>query len=716
MAVPDDLNQALEAHRSGDWERAERVYRALLARNGDHVDANMLLGLLLTQCGQAEEGVALLHKANRLSPGNATILANLGLACQEAGRHGEAEQAYQEALNLAPDNVTVLNNLGSLYQDTGRRREAEECYRRVILLDPDFVQAYFNLGQLYRLSGDFLQAVSWYEQAVARHSGYLDAYFKLGKTYTLLERYTEARRVLDRAIEMAPQMAQGWFLRGELSYLQQRYDQAASDLHQAVALQSGFAEALFYLGNIARARNDPVSAMGFYRQALQSRPDYQDARANLVGVLNQLGHYSEALAVSEASLAETIGRESLDLAVNRATALYRSGRFREAMALFEQCLAVDPDYLPAKKGLIGVYCWSTPKRRRAVELADEVLAEIPDDVETHWNLSQILLWLGELDRGWDEYEWGLRPGGGRAGVTLPLPVWNGEDLRGRRLIVTAEQGIGDEVLFASCVPDLLAECRGEVILYCDPRLVSLYERSFPGAGVIGGSKETAAQRLAGVKADCYLSIGSLPRFFRRRAADFPASNVYLVPDPMRVACWRERLQGLGEGLKVGIAWRSGIRDPIRDRGYTELDQWKVLFDIPGIEIVNLQYGECRHEIEAVEQRYSVRIHRLPEIDLFNDLDDLTALLRALDLVIVAGISTYVFSGAVGQRTFLTGAVPYLCCGFDYMPWLPAVTPLGTHAQTLLQSFERIPQVIEEAKKARDRCPPAARGSAARNAE
>ena len=204
----------------------------------------------------------------------------------------------------------------------------------------------------------------------------------------------------------------------------------------------------------------------------------------------------------------------------------------------------------------------------------------------------------------------------------PYPRWQGESLSGRTILVHSEQGVGDELLFATCLPDLLAQA-GHVVVECDARLVDLFSRSFPTATIYGAT----LGRRTSPPIDVYCPIGSLPRYTRATLAAFPLRPGYLVPDRARVAHWQNRLAALGPGLRVGLSWRSRASRPVAPY-YTQLSQWGAVLSLPGIHWINVQYDDYGAELETVAQQWGVRIQHWPDLDTLADLDGVAALMAA----------------------------------------------------------------------------------------
>jgi tetratricopeptide (TPR) repeat protein len=324
----------------------------------------------------------------------------------------------------------------------------------------------------------------------------------------------------------------------------------------------------------------------------------------------------------------------------------------------------------------------------------------PDDPDIHFNRSLLLLSRGQFETGWKEYEYGLACGE-RQPAFQDFPRWRGESLTGKTLLVCAEQGLGDEIMFASILPEIIGQA-GDCIVECDAKLVPIFKRSFPSATVMRRRMpgETARERLPHV--DLQTPVGSLPLLRRNQLEDFPRHGSYLKADTERVAYWKTRLDELGSGLKVGISWRGGVPKTGRDRRSLPLVEWHPLLQHKGVHLVSLQYTECSAEIAALEQAHGIKLTHWQEA--IDDYDETAALLCALDLVITVQTAVFHLSGALGRPVW--GLVPlpaewrYLNTG-ERLPWYPSArlfrqTERGDWANVIGRVAEALAQLADSA--------------------
>jgi hypothetical protein len=286
---------------------------------------------------------------------------------------------------------------------------------------------------------------------------------------------------------------------------------------------------------------------------------------------------------------------------------------------------------------------------------------------------------GRLTEAWTDHEERLNPAFAQAThFAIPAPRWDGEDLSGRKLLIVGEQGLGDEIMLASMIGDLIERTgpTGKVMLAVDQRLVPLFQRSFPAAYVgpeMHTKNDTRPVRLVpwaeGDKApDYYTPIGSLLRHLRSNIESFVA-RAYLKADPARVRHWLHRLEALGPGPYVGISWKSMLVTTPRKKFFSALEDWAPVLETTQVKFVSLQYGDCKAELDAVRTKHGVTITDFADIDLTNDIDDKAALCEALDLVVSAPTAPAMLAAATGTETWLLTAGPlWQQLGTDRYPW------------------------------------------------
>ncbi len=432
----------------------------------------------------------------------------------------------------------------------------------------------------------------------------------------------------------------------------------------------GNAEILFRLGVIYGGSGLLAAAEATLERAAQVDPqsaDILNARANvawLQAAWEDAGrHFRAALELEP--------RNAIVWA-NFGLCLHDAGKLQEASAAVARALEIDPAHPDAlvNAALVRLDLADTDGSRAFLQRA---LLAAPEFPEAHALNAQLLLRDERYAEGWREYEWRLRCAEARDREQAALPRWDGAGDHSRGLMVYAEQGLGDQIMFASCLPDVMmkvARCDVE----CDARLAALFSRSFPGI-VFHPQAADLARPWAEARPNeaSQIHLGSLPQLFRGDGHCFPRHHGYLKPDSAKAAYWTDQLASLGEGLKVGIAWRGGVPRTRQSMRSIPLPEWLPLLQCRGIHFVSLQHGRCEAELAEIRLTENVRIaHWRRAAD---DCDELAALIAGLDIVITVCGTVVHLAGALGRPAWVfVPACPewrYRGAG-DTMPWYPSV--------------------------------------------
>ena len=307
--------------------------------------------------------------------------------------------------------------------------------------------------------------------------------------------------------------------------------------------------------------------------------------------------------------------------------------------------------------------------QKCIDLINKARALDPELKDHHWNLALAHLELGHWKIGFDLYHQGVL---GKERLNLnywasgKTPVWDGSP--DKTVVVYGEQGVGDEIMFASCLPDAIKDCK-QVILDCHPRLEKLFRRSFPSIEIHGTRKSNEldwAVERGGI--DAAIAIGSLPMYYRSRDTSFPAyTNGYLRVDPDRVAHYRSRMKALGPGPYIGIAWCGGTKKTRYDLRSIGLQDWQTILR-QDARFLSVHYMPGAGADAA---KYDIPHWQ----DAIDDLDEQAALVRACDLVISVNQTVVHLAGALAKRTWvLTPSKPAWRYGLtgERMIWYPTI--------------------------------------------
>ena len=488
-----------------------------------------------------------------------------------------------------------------------------------------------------------------------------------------------------KALEKDKSNGFAWYLTG-IAY-ERAGDFAASigAYETALTLIPDHAQVANDLGRLAFRMGMPVQAEKFFRHFLAAHPGHVEGVNNLACALRGQRRFDDAIEVLRPAIINAPG--SVQLWNTMGTVVAEQGDYPNAEIFFQEVLRLDPEF---HKGLynLGNARLALGDAAGALEANEAALARVAAEDERQMirlSRSTILIALGRIREGWDEYEARLHPQfSDTTHFLFDRPRWEpGADLAGKSLLVCAEQGLGDEILFSNVLPDIVERLgpEGRLTLAVEPRLVELFQRTYPQARVgyhatydVGGKTIRYApfliKEMEGI--DLWAPMASLLREYRRTVESFPARAAFITPDPARVAHWKRVLEEQAPpGPKVGLLWKSASDRDARHRYFSPFEAWEPVLQTRGVSFVNLQYGDCAEELAQAERDFGARIWTPPGIDLKQDLDDVAALGAALDLVVGFSNASFNLAAAGGTPVWLIstpGSWPRL--GTLRYPWYP----------------------------------------------
>jgi tetratricopeptide (TPR) repeat protein len=472
----------------------------------------------------------------------------------------------------------------------------------------------------------------------------------------------------------------GAFERGLKLSSQGRHLEAIEQYERALDEKPDDVQVLFALGNTARALELAQPAEQFYRRVLAQEPNRLEALVNLANLLRKQGQF----AAAEALLLPALARDPqvAELCLTLGSTYREAGDYERAALHYRQALKQRPDYAAALANLADLLT-GEDDREEALALYDRAVVSEPGNAQARLNRAVLHLLRGSLKEGWRDYAARLKLPGKAPVAEHKLAKWNGESLNRTRLLVTAEQGIGDQVMFVSMIPELAKRAAtedGSVILECDPRLTKLLARSFTDVTVHGWDVTTRNGVLharydwlkAAGGANAAIEMGSLPRLMRSNLDDFPQSNAFLKPDPLDSVRWGGFLATAGAGPFIGICWRSGNMTGHRTLQYAPLQAWAAFIaKLPGT-ILSVQYDAREEEVEALEAMSGRTIFVPPALDQKNDLDQTVGMLSSLDAVVTAPTAVAWLAAGAGVDTYkILYDSSWTSFGQAYEPFAPS---------------------------------------------
>lgn len=509
-------------------------------------------------------------------------------------------------------------------------------------------------------AGDFATALDLCDRVLTVAPLHPDALMVKGLAARRSGRTAMAAALLRAALAADPDHTGVWSNLADLSDVEGDAEAALAAYRRVNTLAPGDTRALSCLARLHATRWELDAAMAITQIMTALSPERADLYAHLGELASVTGRHCEAhthlrravqLAPHSASFHHTLG-----LALLTA---WEEG----ALAPLRRALALQPDLADAWVA-IGDQLARNRDFSAAHNAFRRALVLRPDEDAVRSRLRFAEIRLGRYEAWWDSWN-ATRPyDPGLPEVLLQLPSWEGQDGPGRRLLVTSEEGLGDEILFASCLPDVIAR-PGHVTVACNPRLTRLFARSFPGATVV------PATATASLAADHRIALGGLPGILRRTRASFLNRVSFLAADPKATADWRARLGANGRPI-VGLSWHT-VASETRCIPLPDLAD-ALAPGADGTTLASLQYGEHTAALAAASARIGVPIADVGSGKPDQDLDGWAAQVAACDLVITIDNTTAHMAGALGIETWILLPVEAeIRWEFDqtHSPWYPS---------------------------------------------
>jgi len=561
----------------------------------------------------------------------------LRLAKKTAKEHSkeEAKRIYRDILVKFPKNKRAMDGLKGL---TGER--VSEVFK---VQDPSQDQQQL-LVNLYN-DGQLKHALEQANILLQEFPSSIFLYNISGAVYKGLGQLDSSIEAYKKAIAIDPAYAAPYSNMGNVLREQNKLEEAIAAYKKALALNPNFADAYYNMGNALKEQGKLEETIAAYKKALALNPNYFDVYNNMGNVFQDQGKLEEALNAFNKALAYR--PNCAEVYYNMGATLVDQGKLEKGIEAYKKALAINPDYADAFNNMGNVFK-DQGNLEGAIEAYSKALAINPDYSDCHNNLSFALLNIGKVKEGLDEYEW--RWTSSKLSTRkrqFSQPLWDGQkSLRDKRILLWCEQGVGDTINWSSLLPRVASQAE-HCILECQEKLVPLLSRSFPNIEVKPENRTLDSKR---DDFDFHLPMGSLYRHFISEISQNTKATAFLVPDPVRVNFWRDRLRSLGKGPYVGLSWKSADMSAKRLPNYASTSDLSPVLTLPGVTFINLQYTDFADDLSKIQNELGVTVHNFDDLDHYDDLLDVAALCAALDVTVSTTSAVPFVSAGVGTLT------------------------------------------------------------------
>lgn len=537
------------------------------------------------------------------------VLQRLGSAWQDYQR-GEIDRALttvQDILNSDPRQSTAWVLKGIIAKTQGDFKGAESAYQRAAECNPEDGDAWFNLSNLLKQQGRRDEAITAARRASAIRRAWVAPLLSLAELMRDGKEFNAALNYSQRASLVAPENIEVWINLGNTWYAKEMFEDAFNAYGKGLAIDP------FHIGCLV----------------------------NSALALEKMGRYGSALVMAQRVLSAVPRHRQSSLL--KARMLRMMGHFAQERKVYLDWVAVDTQddevkHLLAELGNAqAVRAMNQDRPLSAGICIDEAVAYAPENATYHFNRALVLLHNGEYKAGFEAYEWRLKLS------NIPphpsrYPIWQGEPLLGKTILLHNEQGFGDALQFIRFAPRLV-ELGARVLVEVQPELKSLIAALPWVAAVV--SKGDAYP--AGI--DFKLSILSLPHRLKLGVADISPPR-YLYPDPQKLAKWDNRLGD--RRPRVGMVWAGSPTNATEHLRAPGLGVLSKLWSNGDIQFVLIQKGGGRQALDGMTLPANVT----DVGDEISDFSDTAAIMDSLDLMISSDTSTAHLAGALGGRLWV----------------------------------------------------------------
>lgn len=664
---------ALVASASKDYAQGEALFLRAISISPGFAVAHANYAAALNEAGRHEEAITSYGRAIAIKPDYVEALRKRSHILTRLERFEEAERDLAKVIFCDPENASTYYSHGNVLLALRRYDDAIACYETLTTLKPQDANAWNNHGSSLVLIKKHEEAISSFDKALLLQADQFDVLCNRGKALMTLNRHEEALSSFDKAIMLHPENAYAYSNRGAILHHLSRFDEAIDAFEKAILINPDDAEFHQNRGCSLARLGRFEEALGGFNQSIAINPDRPDAYNNRGNAYKSLRQYDKGLADYDKAIA--LAPDSANAFYNRGVLLHEINRLEEAFASYQKAIEITPDDAKTYNNLSSV-CMYLMRIEEGLFYSGKAM-ELEPEVPDHYISTAVLLqFAGRLDEahvhlekaislregyarplfakallcllqqkfeeGWSLYEW-RKETEKKTGVhSLPKPIWTGaQELRGKTILVTWEQGLGDTIQFCRYIT-LLHE-RGARVLFSPHKVLRGLLGSFDAKFLIVDQENLTMDY------DYQSSLLSLPMAFKTDISNIPSAARYLKAEDERVRDWRNKIGGAG--FKIGICWQ-GSREKVDIGRSFPLVMFRNLCSIPGVRLISLQKGDGVSQLEDLPVDMAVET-------LGDDFDtgpdaflDSAAVIECCDLVITSDTSIAHLAGALGAKTWM----------------------------------------------------------------
>ena len=525
-----------------------------------------------------------------------------------------AEELYQSILKEYPNHALALTLLGTISIQRKKPKQAIEFFNKSIQSNPQEPLSFCNLGIAEYQLKRYESSLKNLNFAIKIKPDYAEALNAKGNTLRKLGQNNLAIESFNFAVQINPNLIDAYLNRGDLFIELNRFSEAQNDYKNASIVNPPNEIAIMKYADFLMECQDFNKALIEYKKLIIMNSNNINALLNCAVCSEKCKDIEVAIMYYDLIL--NIDENNIKALNNKGFIYQNHGNFKKALNLYQKVLDVNPFY-PLTLLNIGVINLTKNKFNEGWNLYDH----------RHWNKSKLQSYQPDL---------------------LEFNISN------KAIFIWAEQGLGDQIIYASLLPDAF-NTKNNFYVSLDPRLLPLFKRSFSSVNNV--TFISGAEKLLDSKYDYQLPMGSLGKFFRNSIEDFSSQPTgYLKADEMKSNLLKQKIKKNKQNI-CGIAWMSKNKEFGEEKSLS-LTQLLPILSLPNTIFVNLQYGETTKEIKNISDQHGIEIISIDEIDNFNDIDGLASLIEACDYIVTSSNVTAHIAGALNKKTYLLPPYAY----------------------------------------------------------
>ena len=646
----EEIDSLINLYSEGKFSETLSLINELLNQFPYSVDLHNIAGASNAALKNFDASINNYKHAIKINPDFADAHNNIGNAFLGKGDLDEAIASYKKATLVNPDYTEAYLNLGNAFMDKGMMDDAIVNYKESIKTNPNLAITYHLIANALRIKGDLESAIANYKKATQIYPDYTEAYLNLGNVLMQQDMPDEAIDNYKKVIEINPDYADAFNNLGNALQVKGEIEDAIDNYNQAIIINPDYAEAFNNLGSALRGISKLDDSINSFKRAIKLKPNYVDAYSNMGEALQASGRFKEAIKSCQQAI--KIDPNFSGAYYNLGNSMVNVGQIKEALDCYNKAIKIKPNYPEAFLNM-GNALRDMGELDSSLKFFKHAIKIKPDYSDAYYNESLLHLYKKNFKKGWSKYEWRLD----RLEYTFDLQKsekarWK-ESKKGR-VLLWPEQGIGDEVMFSSIIPELYKKT-DKLLVQADERLIPLFKRSFSKDIEFYSSIKCIDEN----DYDYHIPYGSLPEYFRQTIESFEnSSKGWLKASDLKTKDLRSKLLIEDSQNLIGISWHSTAKRTGFQNRSISLNHLATSLYSKNVRLISLQYGDVDNEIENLFAETGIKVIQVKDINNMNDIDDLAALISACDKVVSIDNSTAHLAGALGKDTQVI--LPYSC--------------------------------------------------------